>query len=178
MKVIFRKSDGRLLGAQAVGRDGVDKRIDALAVAIQLGGTIHDLEEAELCYAPQFGSAKSPANFAGMVAGDVLAGDMPVAHWGDLDGEFLLDVRHPEELAAEALPGVVNIPVDQLRVAAGRAAARPRDRRHLPFGPARLLRDAHPAAERLQGSCHVRRHALPRDLLGGVTRAPSAATGG
>ena len=125
MKVIFRKSDGRLLGAQAVGRDGVDKRIDALAVAIQLGGTIHDLEEAELCYAPQFGSAKSPANFAGMVAGDVLAGDMPVAHWGDLDGEFLLDVRHPEELAAEALPDVVNIPVDQLR---SRLDELPRDR--------------------------------------------------
>jgi NADPH-dependent 2,4-dienoyl-CoA reductase/sulfur reductase-like enzyme/rhodanese-related sulfurtransferase len=115
MKVIFRKSDGRLLGAQAVGRDGVDKRIDSLAMAIQLGGTIHDLEEAELCYAPQFGSAKSPANFAGMVAVDVLCGDMPVAHWDALDGEFLLDVRHPEELAAEALPGVVNIPVDQLR---------------------------------------------------------------
>jgi rhodanese-related sulfurtransferase len=115
MKVIFRKSDGRLLGAQAVGRDGVDKRIDSLAMAIQLGGTIHDLEEAELCYAPQFGSAKSPANFAGMVAVDVLCGDMPAAHWDALDGEFLLDVRHPEELAAEALPGVVNIPVDQLR---------------------------------------------------------------
>ena len=125
MKVVFRKSDGRLLGAQAVGRDGVDKRIDALAVAIQLGGTIHDLEEAELCYAPQFGSAKSPANFAGMVAGDVLAGDMPVTHWGDLDGEFLLDVRHPEEVDAEALPGVVNIPVDQLR---GRLDELPRDR--------------------------------------------------
>jgi NADPH-dependent 2,4-dienoyl-CoA reductase/sulfur reductase-like enzyme len=66
MKVLFRRSDGRLLGAQAVGRDGVDKRIDSIAMAIQLGGTIHDLEEAELCYAPQFGSAKSPANFAGM----------------------------------------------------------------------------------------------------------------
>jgi NADPH-dependent 2,4-dienoyl-CoA reductase/sulfur reductase-like enzyme/rhodanese-related sulfurtransferase len=125
MKVIFRKSDGRLLGAQAVGRDGVDKRIDSIAMAIQLGGTIHDLEECELCYAPQFGSAKSPANFAGMVAGDVLCGDMPIAHWGALDGEFLLDVRHPEELAAEALPGVVNIPVDQLRA---RLDELPRDR--------------------------------------------------
>jgi rhodanese-related sulfurtransferase len=124
-KVIFRKSDGRLLGAQAVGRDAVDKRIDAIAMAIQLGGTIHDLEECELCYAPQFGSAKSPANFAGMVAGDVLAGDMPVVHWGALDGDFLLDVRHPEELAAEALPGVVNIPVDQLR---SRLDELPRDR--------------------------------------------------
>ena len=69
MKVIFRKSDGRLLGAQAVGREGVDKRIDALAMAIQLGGTVYDLEECELCYAPQFGIAKSPANFAGMVGG-------------------------------------------------------------------------------------------------------------
>jgi NADPH-dependent 2,4-dienoyl-CoA reductase/sulfur reductase-like enzyme/rhodanese-related sulfurtransferase len=125
MKVIFRKSDGRLLGAQAVGRDGVDKRIDAIAMVIQLGGTIHDLEECELCYAPQFGSAKSPANFAGMVAGDVLSGDMPVGHWGALDGEFLLDVRHPEELAAEALPDVVNIPVDQLRA---RLDELPRDR--------------------------------------------------
>ena len=84
IKVIFRKSDGRLLGGQAVGRDGVDKRIDSLAMAIQLGGTIHDLEEAELCYAPQFGSAKSPANFAGMVAVDVLCGDMPVARLGRL----------------------------------------------------------------------------------------------
>ena len=178
MKVIFRKSDGRLLGAQAVGRDGVDKRIDALAVAIQLGGTIHDLEEAELCYAPQFGSAKSPANFAGMVAGDVLGGDMPVAHWGDLDGEFLLDVRHPEELAAEALPGVVNIPVDQLR---GRLDELPRDRehrRHLPLRPARLLRDAHPPAERLRRARHVGRDALARDLLGGVTRAVPEARGG
>jgi pyruvate/2-oxoglutarate dehydrogenase complex dihydrolipoamide dehydrogenase (E3) component/rhodanese-related sulfurtransferase len=125
MKVIFRKSDGRLLGAQAVGRDGVDKRIDSIAIAMQLGGTIYDLEETELCYAPQFGSAKSPANFAGMVAADVLSGDMPVLHWGALDGEFLLDVRHPEELAAEALPGVVNIPVDQLRA---RLDELPRDR--------------------------------------------------
>jgi NADPH-dependent 2,4-dienoyl-CoA reductase/sulfur reductase-like enzyme/rhodanese-related sulfurtransferase len=125
MKVLFRKSDGRLLGAQAVGRDGVDKRIDSIAMAIQLGGAIHDLEECELCYAPQFGSAKSPANFAGMVAADVLCGDMPVCHWDSLDGEFLLDVRHPEELALEALPGVVNIPVDQLR---SRLGELPRDR--------------------------------------------------
>ena len=78
MKIIFRKSDGRLLGVQAVGEDGVDKRIDAFAMAIQMGGTIYDLEEVELCYAPQFGSAKSPVNFAGMVAADVLRGDMPL----------------------------------------------------------------------------------------------------
>ncbi len=83
LKVIFRKSDGRLLGAQALGEDGpaVDKRISALAMAIQMKATIYDLEEAELCYAPQFGSAKDAVNFAGMVAADVLRGDMPLAHW-------------------------------------------------------------------------------------------------
>jgi NADPH-dependent 2,4-dienoyl-CoA reductase/sulfur reductase-like enzyme/rhodanese-related sulfurtransferase len=116
MKIIFRKSDGRLLGAQAVGKDGVDKRIDAFAMALQLGGTIYDLGEAELCYAPQFGSAKSPVNFAGMVAADVLHGDMPLTHWNSRNSGFLLDVRHPEELAIEHAPGAVNIPLDELRV--------------------------------------------------------------
>lgn len=81
MKVIFRKSNGRLLGVQALGEDGpaVDKRISALAGAIQMGATVYDLEEAEVCYAPQFGSAKDPINFAGMVAGNLLRGDMPVS---------------------------------------------------------------------------------------------------
>ena len=125
MKVLFRKSDGRLLGMQAVGQDGVDKRIDAAAMVIQLGGTVYDLEEAELCYAPQFGSAKSPLNFAGMVAADVLHGDLPLSHWnGSADG-FLLDVRNPEELAVERVPGAVNIPLPALRA---RLAELPRDR--------------------------------------------------
>ena len=115
MKVIFRSSDGRLLGAQAVGEDGVDKRISHLAMAIQMGATVYDLEEAELCYAPPFGSAKDPVNFAGMVAADVLRGDMPVSHWGDLDGAFVLDVREPAELRLERIPGAVNIPLGQLR---------------------------------------------------------------
>jgi rhodanese-related sulfurtransferase len=125
LKVIFRKSDGRVLGAQAVGLDGVDKRIDALAMAIQMGATIHDLEEAELCYAPQFGTAKSPVNFAGMVAADVLSGDMPVAHWGDEGAPLLLDVRHPQELAVEQVPDVLNIPLPELRERLGEL---PRDR--------------------------------------------------
>ena len=125
MKVIFRGSDGRLLGAQAVGREGVDKRIDALAMAIQLGGTVYDLEECELCYAPQFGMAKSPPNFAGMVGANLLRGDVGLVHWDSLGDGFLLDVRHPEELAVEQLPGVVNIPVDELR---GRLDELPRDR--------------------------------------------------
>ena len=125
MKVIFRKSDGRLLGAQAVGQDGVDKRIDAFAMAIQMGATVYDLEQAELCYAPQFGSAKAPVNFAGMVAADVLRGDMPLSHWDSGETGFLLDVRHPEELAVEQAPGVVNIPLDKLRA---RLDELPRDR--------------------------------------------------
>jgi len=115
LKVIFRKSNGDLLGAQAVGEDGVDKRIDALAMAIQMGGTVYDLEETELSYAPQFGSAKSPVNFAGMVAADVLHDDMPLTHWHPDESGFLLDVRHPEELVVEKVPGAVNIPLDQLR---------------------------------------------------------------
>jgi len=127
LKVIFRKSDGRLLGAQALGEDGpaVDKRISALAVAIQMGATIYDLEEAELCYAPQFGSAKDPVNFAGMVAADVLRGDMPLAHWDATKGGFLLDVREPVELVVEKVPGAVNIPLGQLR---SRLGELPRDR--------------------------------------------------
>jgi NADPH-dependent 2,4-dienoyl-CoA reductase/sulfur reductase-like enzyme/rhodanese-related sulfurtransferase len=127
LKVIFRKSDGRLLGAQAIGEDGpaVDKRISAMALAIQMGATIYDLEEAELCYAPQFGSAKDPVNFAGMVAADVLRGDMPLAHWCDTDGAFLLDVRQPVELVVESVPGAFNIPLNQLRARLGEL---PRDR--------------------------------------------------
>jgi rhodanese-related sulfurtransferase len=127
LKVIFRKSDGRVLGAQALGEDGpaVDKRISALAMAIQMGATVYDLEEAELCYAPQFGSAKDPVNFAGMVAADVLHGDMPLSHWDSLDHAFLLDVREPVELALESLPGAINIPLGQLR---SRLGELPRDR--------------------------------------------------
>jgi len=123
MKVLFRKSDGRLLGAQAAGEDGVDKRIDAMAMAIQMGGTVQDLEESELCYAPQFGGAKDPVNFAGMIAADVLRGDMPLSHWGE-DG-FLLDVRDPEEFSGGHAPGAVNIPLNALRA---RLDELPRDR--------------------------------------------------
>ncbi len=126
-KFLFRKSDGKVLGAQMIGEDGpaVDKRISAIAMAIQLGATIYDLEEAELCYAPQFGSAKDPVNFAGMVAADVACGDMPLSHWDSTDGAFLLDVREPVELVVECVPGAVNIPMGQLRA---RLSELPRDR--------------------------------------------------
>lgn len=125
MKVIFRKSDGRLLGAQAIGEDGVDKRISILAAMLQMGATVYDLEEAELCYAPQFGSAKDPVNFAGMIAADVLRDDMPLVHWNATSDGFLLDVREPRELVVEKGPEGLNIPLGQLRA---HLAELPRDR--------------------------------------------------
>ena len=125
MKVLYRKSDGCLLGAQAHGHDGVDKRISVLAAYLQMGATVYDLEESELCYAPQFGSAKDPVNFAGMVAADVLRNDMPLSHWNTAKAGFVLDVRQPPELAVEEVPGAVNIPLPQLRERLGEL---PRDR--------------------------------------------------
>jgi len=115
MKVLFRKSDGRLLGAQALGEDGVDKRVSALAALIQMGATVYDLEESELCYAPQYGSAKDPVNFSGMVAAGVLSGDMPLSHWHEMGEGVILDVREAFELVVESVDGAVNIPLGQLR---------------------------------------------------------------
>lgn len=121
LKLLFDPDTGRVLGAQAVGGEGVDKRIDVVSMAIQGGMTVYDLEEAELCYAPQYGSAKDPINMAGMVAAGVLRGDQPVTHADALldaapDARpFLLDVRTPREFADGAIPDAVNIPVDDLR---------------------------------------------------------------
>ena len=125
LKILFRKSNGRLLGAQALGEDLVDKRISALAVGIQMNATVYDLEESELCYAPQFGMAKDPVNFAGMVAADILHGDMPISHWDTAKNEFILDVRDPYELVLENVSDAVNIPLSQLRARLGEL---PRDR--------------------------------------------------
>lgn len=117
LKILFSTPDGRILGAQAIGLEGVEKRIDVIATAIQFRGTVHDLAEAELCYAPQFGAAKDPVNLAGMLAENVLAGDMPVAEWRDLahTDALLLDVREPEEFACGHIPGCVNLPLSQMR---------------------------------------------------------------
>ena len=125
IKFLFRKSNGKVLGAQVLGEDGVTKRIDSFAMAIQMGCTIYDLEESELCYAPPYGSAKDPVNFAGMIAADVLNGDMPIVHWDSVGDSLLLDVRNPPELAAESVEGAVNIPLPQLR---SRLSELPRDR--------------------------------------------------
>ena len=130
-KVIFRKSDGKLLGAQVLGEDGVPKRIDSYAMAIQMGCTVYDLEESELCYAPPYSSAKDPVNFAGMVAADVLRGDMPICHWDSIpENSFILDVRYPPELEVETVPGAVNIPLPMLR---SRLNELPKDREILVF---------------------------------------------
>ena len=119
LKLLFSTPDGRILGAQAVGHEGVEKRIDVIATAIQFGGTVHDLAAAELCYAPQFGAAKDPVNLAGMLAENVLNGDMPVADWLALgrSDALLLDVREPDEFAAG--------PHSQRRQPAALAVARP-----------------------------------------------------
>ncbi|MFO0850687.1 MAG: FAD-dependent oxidoreductase [Gemmataceae bacterium] len=119
LKVLFDPDSGKLLGAQGVGGAGVDKRIDVLAVAVQAGMTVFDLEEMELCYAPQFGSAKDPVNMAGFVAGGLLRGDHPQIDWDTVvaasQKPLLLDVRTPAEYSSGHIDGAVNIPVDELR---------------------------------------------------------------
>jgi len=116
LKLIFSISDGQILGAQAVGQEGVDKRIDVISMAIQKGSTVFDLEEAEMCYAPQFGSAKDPVNMAGMVAANMLRGDNPIVHWENVDDSaFILDVREPFEFNQGHIEKAVNIPLSALR---------------------------------------------------------------
>lgn len=121
LKLVFDPETGKILGAQAVGGAGVDKRIDVIAMAIQAGMTVYDLEEAELAYAPQFGSAKDPVNMAGFVAGGLLRGDHPQVDLEEALSQFqqgqvsLIDVRSPGEFAKGSIPGAVNIPVDELR---------------------------------------------------------------
>lgn len=120
IKLLFAPADGKILGAQIVGKKGVDKRIDVLSMAIQAGMTVYDLEEVELAYAPQFGSAKDPINMAGFIAAGVLRNDQPIIQSADLPamleaGAKLIDVRTPKEFASGHIPGAVNIPVDDLR---------------------------------------------------------------
>jgi rhodanese-related sulfurtransferase len=117
LKLLYARSDGRVLGAQAVGEEGVDKRLDVIATMIQMRGTVDDLAEAELCYAPQYGAAKDPVNVAGMIAANARRGDMPLADFRALASAspFLLDVREPDEFDAGHLEGAVNVPLSELR---------------------------------------------------------------
>ncbi len=120
LKIVFSPDDGRLFGAQIVGYEGVDKRVDMIAVILKQGGTIYDLQEIEHAYAPPFSSAKDPVNIAGFVAENVLAGLVKIVHWHDLTGEelarsFMLDVREPEEYELGRIEGATNIALNSLR---------------------------------------------------------------
>lgn len=134
LKLIYARSDGRILGAQAVGEGDVARRIDVISMAIQLGGTVEDLADAELCYAPQFGAAKDPVNMAGMVASNERRGDLRLARgWDELRDSYeragphpvVIDVREASEFESKGLPGSLNVPLSQLRDRLGEI---PRDR--------------------------------------------------
>ena len=119
LKLLF-SPEGRIFGAQAVGLEGVDKRIDVIATAIYGNLSVFDLEELELAYAPPFGSSRDPVNIVGFAAANVLRKDVKLIHWDDIKtldrGEyFFLDVRTPEELALGMIDGAVNIPLNLLR---------------------------------------------------------------
>jgi NADPH-dependent 2,4-dienoyl-CoA reductase/sulfur reductase-like enzyme/rhodanese-related sulfurtransferase len=130
MKVLFAPETGKLLGAQAVGKDGVDKRLDVFATALKADMTMDDLAELELAYAPPFGSAKDPVNLAGMAAQNVLSGDVVLAQWHEIATldpakTLVLDVRRADERAKGCIPGSMHIPLDELRA---RIAELPKDK--------------------------------------------------
>lgn len=119
LKILFAPADGRLLGAQIVGFDGVDKRIEMLEQVIQRRGTVYDLMELEHAYAPPYSSAKDPVNMAGFVADNILSGRVQTITWRDkllTDADSVkLDVRTAEEYALGSIPGFRNLPLDELR---------------------------------------------------------------
>jgi NADPH-dependent 2,4-dienoyl-CoA reductase/sulfur reductase-like enzyme/peroxiredoxin family protein/rhodanese-related sulfurtransferase/TusA-related sulfurtransferase len=123
VKIAFAPDTGKLLGAQVVGFDGVDKRLDVFATAIRAGMTVFDLENLELSYAPPFGSAKDPVNMAGFVASNIVRGDVnawyPEDYPAKTEGATVIDVRAPLEFDTWHVPGAVNIPLGQLRTRAG-----------------------------------------------------------
>ena len=120
IKITFSPADGRLYGAQIVGYEGVDKRIDEYALVIKHKGTVYDLMALEHAYAPPFSSAKDPVAVSGYVAGNILSGKMKPLYWRELkqtdpDSIFLIDVRTADEFALGSIKGAVNIPLDDLR---------------------------------------------------------------
>lgn len=120
LKVIFDKKTGEILGAQAVGKGGIDKRIDVLATAIKASMTVEDLTDLELSYAPPFSSAKDPVNIAGYTASNIVDGSAESVQWHEIDellagGGILIDVRDPSEVARGSIDGAINIPVNELR---------------------------------------------------------------
>ena len=121
IKLIFQPNSGRILGAQIIGGEGVDKRIDVLATAIRGNMTVYDLEELELAYAPPYGSAKDPVNIAGFVASNILKGDVTNVYWDELaeldrENHVLIDLRNKDELdETGTIDGAVHIPLPELR---------------------------------------------------------------
>ncbi|MBN2591494.1 MAG: FAD-dependent oxidoreductase [Sedimentisphaerales bacterium] len=132
LKLIYDPENEKVLGAQAIGSDGVDKRIDVLATVIRAGMTVRDLTELELAYAPPYGSAKDPINYAGFVATNVLDGNAKLCHVEDVinpdENHVLLDVRTPAEVEAGTISGAINVPVDRLR---SRLSELPKDKKLL-----------------------------------------------
>lgn len=120
LKLLFSPTDGKILGAQAVGHAGVEKRIDVIATSIRAGMTVHDLEKLELSYAPPYSSAKDPVNMAGYVAANIVKRDCQVIHWDEISQldpakSLLIDVRTPAEFHLGTIEGAINIPLDDLR---------------------------------------------------------------
>ena len=120
LKVLFDPDSGKLLGAQGIGKDGVDKRIDVIATAIYAGLSVDDLMNLELAYAPAFGSTKDAINQTGYVGNNVLSGKTPTIQWHELEdamqqGTLLVDVRTQDENSAGSIPGSMLVPVDTLR---------------------------------------------------------------
>jgi NADPH-dependent 2,4-dienoyl-CoA reductase/sulfur reductase-like enzyme/rhodanese-related sulfurtransferase len=120
IKLLFAPRDGKILGAQIVGSEGVDKRIDVLATCIRKQFTVDDLQELELAYAPPFSTAKDPAVMAGYVACNILQGDVEIVHWHELEklkeaGALIVDIREPQEVAKGSIPGSIKIPLNDLR---------------------------------------------------------------
>ena len=119
IKILFAPEGGQLLGAQIVGYDGVDKRIEMLAQVIQHHGTVYDLAALEQAYAPPYSSAKDPVNMAGFVAQNIVEGKVAIAHWRDVNiddkEQYILDVRTRDEFQLGNISGSVNIPLDELR---------------------------------------------------------------
>jgi rhodanese-related sulfurtransferase len=124
IKIICSPGDGKILGAQAVGYEGVDKRIDVITAFMMNGKTVYDLEMMENCYAPPYSSAKDPVNIAGFAAGNILKGKVKNVQWYDIarrdpSNSILLDVRTEEEFRRGSIKGAINIPVNELRVRLG-----------------------------------------------------------
>jgi rhodanese-related sulfurtransferase len=121
IKLLFSPGEGRILGAQVVGAKGADKRIDVLSTSIRAGMTVEDLQDLDLAYSPQFGSAKDPVNMAGYVASNILKKDVEVVHWDEIDplgkdGYVLLDVRSaPEVKETGVIRDAKHIYIDELR---------------------------------------------------------------